>query len=239
MENKTIPISPHGLLYTYTSHIAPPGADSFALASFAANAIGEKRGRACDLGAGGGLLSLLLAERCPGICVDGVEADTQAAVIFTQNAARLGEERVRLVYGDINGITGLLTRGAYDYAVSNPPYFKGGSGAVSEKRPAARSGLSLDIEGVCSAAGYLLKNGGRFFASFRPERLLALADAARGAGLEPKILRFVCHSSAHSPFLMLLECVKGARPGLKVIKSLRLFKQNGKPTAESDRIYNR
>lgn len=237
MDQRTVDISPDGLKYTFPEGAAPPGADSFALAAFAAEAVGSRAGRVCDLGAGAGLISLLLVKRCPGIFADGVERDGGAAETFEKNAAQLPGAKLWAIRGDIRDIEELLPRGAYDFTVSNPPYFPRGGGRVSARSGSARHALCCDIRDVCRAAGYLLKERGRFFVCFRPERLCELLDAARKERLEPKRLRFVCHNSSSAPSILLLECVKGARPGLAVLRNLYLYKSNGKPTAESDRIY--
>jgi tRNA1(Val) A37 N6-methylase TrmN6 len=72
---------------------------------------------------------------------------------------------------------------------------------------------------------------------FRPERLCELFDGLRAKKIEPKVIRPVCHNAGCSPFVLLFECVKGAKPGLKMQKSLFLFTKSGRPTAESDRVY--
>jgi tRNA1(Val) A37 N6-methylase TrmN6 len=160
MEPKTLVLSPDGLKYSYSPGIAPPGADSFALAAFAADFIGGRAGRACDLGAGGGLISILLAKRCSGLVIDGIESDGGAAEAFEKNLAQLPPGRINAVRGDIRNINAYLTRGLYDYAISNPPYFEARSGGVSRQNGNARSELACGIADICSAAGYLLKHGG-------------------------------------------------------------------------------
>ena len=77
-------------------------------------------------------------------------------------------------------------------------------------------GPLFDALAVLSAAGYLVRPGGRFALCGRPERLADLLEETRRAGLEPKRLQLVCHDRRHPPFLTLLECVRGGRPGLEV-----------------------
>ena len=75
----------------------------------------------------------------------------------------------------------------------------------------------MDLAELCAAAAWLLSRRGRFALVFRPERLADLFSALRGAGLEPKRLQFLQHSTAHAPYALLLESVKGGRPGLEVL----------------------
>ena len=72
-------------------------------------------------------------------------------------------------------------------------------------------------EQPCAAAGRLLKNGGRFALCYRPERMPDLLCALRGAGLEPKRLKLLCHSPTHPPYGMVVEAVKQGRPGLSIL----------------------
>ena len=97
--------------------------------------------------------------------------------------------------------------------VSNPPYFPPGSGRGDDP---ARMELHGGLEELCAAAGRLLKNGGRFALCHRPERLCDVLCTLRAHGLEPKRLKLVAHSPAHPPALLLVEAVKGGRPGLVV-----------------------
>ena len=77
-----------------------------------------------------------------------------------------------------------------------------------------------ELAAVCGAAGWLLKNGGRFALVCRPERLGALFAALRGAGLEPKRLRLAQHGPDTPPFAALVEAVRQGREGLAVLPTL-------------------
>lgn len=145
--------------------------------------------------------------------------------------------RINIVRGDIRQIKACFEAGAFDFVVSNPPYFEQRTGKVSAQKGNARSDISCALSDICFAGAYLLKNGGKFFICFRPERLCEFLDETRARKIEPKVLRPVCHNADSSPFVLLFECVKGAKPGLNVQKCLYLFTKKGKPTAESDRIY--
>ena len=76
--------------------------------------------------------------------------------------------------------------------------------------------LTCTLDQLCAAAARLVKNGGRFALCHRPERLCDVLCTLRAHGLEPKRLKLVAHSPAHPPALLLVEAVKGGRPGLVV-----------------------
>ena len=187
--------------------VFPLGGDALALGEFATV---RPRWRVCDLGTGSGALLLLLARRTPDLRLAGVEADPLAARTARDNLAANGLPG-ELVLGDWREAP--LPAGVFDLVVSNPPYFPPSSGRGNDP---ARMELHGGLEELCAAAGRLLKNGGRFALCHRPERLCDVLCTLRAHGLEPKRLKLVAHSPAHSPALLLVEAVKGGRPGLVV-----------------------
>ena len=70
------------------------------------------------------------------------------------------------------------------------------------------------------------------------ERLLCL-EMARRFGLEPKRLRLVQHDAVGAPGLVLLECRRGGKPGLRAEPTLLLYGPDGRETAEHRRAYFR
>ena len=187
--------------------VFPLGGDALALGEFATV---RPRWRVCDLGTGSGALLLMLARRAEGLSLTGVEADPLSARTARDNLAANGLPG-ELVLGDWREAP--LPAGVFDLVVSNPPYFPPGSGRGNDP---ARMELHGGLEELCAAAGRLLKNGGRFALCHRPERLCDVLCTLRAHGLEPKRLKLVAHSPAHSPALLLVEAVKGGRPGLVV-----------------------
>lgn len=187
--------------------VFPLGSDALALGEFAT----VRRGwRVCDLGTGSGALLLLLARRAPDLALSAVERDPLAAQTARDNLAQ-NDLTGTVVAGDLRDR--LLPAGQFDLVVSNPPYFPvnaGGSGGP------ARSEAFCTLEQLCAAAGYLVKNGGRFALCHRPERLTDLLCSLRSHDLEPKRLTLLSHSPNHAPSLLLAEAVKQGKPGVKV-----------------------
>lgn len=187
--------------------VFPLGSDALALGEFAT----VRRGwRVCDLGTGSGALLLLLARRAPGLALSAVERDPLAAQAARDNLAQ-NDLTGTVVAGDLRDR--LLPAGQFDLVVSNPPYFPVNAGGSSGPE---RSEAFCTLEQLCAAAGYLVKNGGRFALCHRPERLTDLLCSLRAHGLEPKRLTLLSHSPEHAPSLLLVEAVKQGRPGVEV-----------------------
>ncbi len=67
---------------------------------------------------------------------------------------------------------------------------------------------------LCRAAAKALKPKGRFALVYRAEGLVDLLCALRSEGLEPKRLKLCAHSPDKPPYAVLVEAVKGGKPGL-------------------------
>lgn len=192
--------------------VFPLGGDSLALGRFAQARRGEQ---ACDLGCGGGVLSLLLLARESTLHITAVELDEPSARLAEENFRANGLD-VRLVRGDLRQARRLLPGGSFDFAVSNPPYFPADAGPVGR---AGRAEVSCTLSQLCEAAGWLVKNGGRFALVYRPERLCELFAALRAHDLEPKRMQLL-QAGDRPPSAVLLEAYKQGRPGLQVLPTL-------------------
>lgn len=232
---RTEPLWPGGPQYHYDEQCFPPSTDSFLLGSFAAPRRGE---RVCDLGAGAGLLGLLLLAREPSLQVTGIERDAHACQMLARNAA-VNRLPMTALCADLRQ-RDELSAGAFQLAVSNPPYFASYTGAVAEgQRGSARAELTASLDDIFAAAQRLLQWGGRFCLVYRPERLAALMTAAVTHGLEPKRLRMVHHTIQSAPSLLLLECRRGGKPGLSVEPPLLLRLADGSESPDVRRAYFR
>lgn len=208
--------------YAYT-------ADSVLLADFA----GVKRNDSvCDLGAGDGILMLLLAGRCCDITCDGIERDIEAAE-RAQRSIRYNHltDRLRIFGAAFDEAKNLLPMGAYSLIVSNPPYFL----SAEESEKSAPDGTLNDL---LSAASHLLNNRGRLALCYPAGRIMTLLPLMHRHHLEPKCLRFVHGKPGRDAYLVLVRSVKNARPGLIVRPPLFLRDESGNETEEVRRIYN-
>ena len=216
-----------------------PSTDSFLLGSFP---LLRKGLRVCDLGAGTGLLGLLLLAREASLHVTNVELQGAAVELSRRNTELNGlEERVVNLQGDLREAAQLPAAGRFDLVVSNPPYFDAGRGAVAREksRSVARSDATCTLPQLCDAAGRLLRYDGSFCVVFRTERMAELFACLRERGLEPKRLRMVQNTARSAPKLLLLDARKGGKAGLTVLPPLLLRDEDGGETPELAQIYFR
>lgn len=236
---KTDQLWPGGYRFIFDDTLFQPCTDSFLLGSFPTLKRGEK---VCDLGAGTGLLGLLLLAREPSLHITSVEIQ-EAACTLAQRTAALNDlqNSTTILHADLRDVAAMPPAGSFDLVVSNPPYFPVGHGlrAESNARETARADSSCSLDELFAAAARLLRWGGRFALCFRPERMAELMETARQHKLEPKRLRMVQNHAGSVPSLLLLECRRGGNTGLTVDAPLLMTSENGSPSAEVDAIYFR
>jgi len=229
---------PGGWQFLFDDQLFQPGTDSFLLSAFPAL---KRNERVCDLGAGTGLLGLLLLAREPSLHITNVELQEAACRLAQRTAALNGlEDSITCLQTDLREYAALRA-GSFDLVISNPPYFPRGSGAEAENpaRRTARTEGECTLEDILAAARHLLRWGGRLALVFRPERLAELMELSRRYGLEPKRLRLVQNTDCSAPPLLLLECRRGGKTGLQVDAPLIMTGADGRPSAEMDAIYFR
>lgn len=227
-----------GPLLEQSRGVFPMGTDSVLLADFARP---PQRGRVLDLGTGTGILPILLLYARPGLTADAVELNPDACALAQSNFALNGLcDRARLIPGDLRDYRTLLSSGAYDMTISNPPYFPAGSGpdaAAGLKN--ARGENTCTIYDLCQAAAFATRWGGSFCLVFRPDRLCDLIGALRDTGFEPKRLLPVHHGPGDGVNLILVEARRGGNPGLIWEKDLYLRNSDGTESDALRRIYRR
>ena len=211
----------------------PLGTDSIALAGFARL---PRNAKVLDLGSGCGTLGLLLCARHPDCAVTGVELDPQAHSTALENIRRNDlTARMESICADLRQIPRFLTPGSFSFCITNPPYFS--SGPASKTLSQARREDSCDLQSLLRSAAWALKYGGDPCMVYRPERPAEPFTFASQARLEPKRLCLVRHKPADPVSLVLVQCRKGAKPGL-IWEELHLYESDGSPSGAYRTLYN-
>ncbi len=187
----------------------PLSTDSIALSGFIKL---PRQAQVLDLGSGCGTLGLLLCANDSSCCVTGVEIDENAHRTALKNiSANRLDARLSSICEDLRTVPSLFSPGYFSVCVSNPPYFTAGP---QSKLPLARREDICSMEELFASAAWALKYGGSFYLVHRPERFAELCACAVKNRLEPKRVRLIRHQPSALPSLILVQCQKGARPGL-------------------------
>lgn len=184
-----------------------------------------------DLGAGSGIIGILLAKKYPESHITFVEVQGSLARLAEKNCSLNHlEDRAAIVSHDIRTInSSQLKNNAYDLVVSNPPFRRQKTGLISQidEKAIARHEIKLRLPDLISSAFYLLRDKGRFCMIYHPSRLVELIEALRNKQMEPKRLRFV-HSNINTEAKMVLvEAVKNGRTEMKIENPLYIYDENG------------
>lgn len=189
--------------------------DSVLLARFAS--AGRRGGAAVDLGAGVGVVSLLLAHFRAARELILVESEPNAARLARYNLEAAGV-RGRVLEADVASTALATLRQSASLVVCNPPFYR----SERHRAPfdAARSRARMgELSPFVRAAGRLL-NGDKARAVFAypAASLPELIQAATAEALVPKRLRLV-HPYADRPARLALLELRRARPGGLVVEA--------------------
>ncbi len=213
------------------------GADAVLLSGFARVKKGEK---ALDMCTGTGVIPILLEAKTEGSHFSAIEIQEKIADMARRSVALNSlEDKINIVTGDIKECMKYFKSEEFDVITCNPPYMKVNSGYINESSPKAlsRHEILCNIDDVFEAAFKVLKYGGRMYIIHRSERLADIMCSARANGIEPKLLRLVIPYVGRASELILMELVKGGKPGLKLMNDLVIYKENGVYTKEVYDIY--
>ena len=210
----------------------PLSTDSIALGDFVR--LG-KQAKVLDLGAGCGTLGLLLCAKDSGCAVTGIEIDENAHRAAMQNGEHNQlSSRLTSICADLRTVPSLFASGSFHACVSNPPYF---SAAQKSANSNARHEQLCTLDELFTAAQWAVRYGGDFFLVHKPERLAELCACGVSHKLEPKRLLLLRHKPGDPISLVLLQCRKGAKPGL-IIEEEYLQESSGEPSEYYRRLYH-
>lgn len=214
-----------GLILNTPPGTFPLSTDSILLSHFVR--LG-RQSKVLDLGSGCATLGIALCAKSDTVSVTGVEIHSPSHRAALDNIHKNGlDSRLFSICTDLRTVAQQFPSGSFDICVSNPPYFSGGP--VSQSNPQARHAEHCSPGQLFAAAAWALRWGGDFYLVHKPEALGQLCGCAAGSGLEPKQLCLVRHSPNKPISLILLQCRKGAKPGL-LMKEECLFDESGEPT---------
>ncbi|OGU16174.1 MAG: hypothetical protein A2076_05630 [Geobacteraceae bacterium GWC2_53_11] len=191
--------------------------------------------RIIDLGAGCGIISLVLARVNPDASVVAVENNPAMAALVERNIQHNDlAGSVSIHGGDVIDLRSSFPDSTFDLVVSNPPFRTPWSGRVSPKagRDAARHETTAGLADFIAAAKYLVKPSGRICFIQLPSRLPEfMAEAAQ---MKLAVLRIrMIHNNAGSPATMFMaELAKGRQSAPVVEPPLFVRDMDGEYTDE-------
>ncbi|RJQ45022.1 MAG: tRNA1(Val) (adenine(37)-N6)-methyltransferase [Nitrospiraceae bacterium] len=192
-----------------------------------------------ELGAGSGVVSILLAKRLKHLGIIAVEIQKALAERARRNVLLNNlDGAVEILDKDIKDLRKIFAANKFDFVFSNPPFRKTRTGrlSISEERAVARHEIEITLPDLIKTASYLLKHSGKFFLIYHPFRLAELIMLLQKSRLEPKRARFIHSKAGEEAKMVLIEAVKGSGTWLKVEPPLYLYEDNAEYTPELKNI---
>ena len=213
------------------------GTDAVLLADFAAR---NRHTRAADLGTNNAVIPLIMSQITEIGEFAGIELNGEAAALAERNVRENGlSDRIHIFHRDILEVSEEFEAASFDAVTANPPYFPQNAGNGSD-RPflhTARHETTATLDDFVRCASFLLRPRGAFYMIHRPERLVDISVSCRAAGLEPKVMRFVCPRAGEPPNMVLLECRRKGGRELKILPALVVRAEDGSRSGEMRDIY--
>ncbi len=137
-----------------------------------------------DVGAGTGLIALMMAQRSEGF-IHGVELDENAFLQAGENVKRSPwADRITLFHNTFQQFAREST-GTYDLVVSNPPYFRNSLKPPAKGRSLARHDDHLSYESLLFYTSGILSDTGRLAVILPASGFSDFEQIARFQGLYP------------------------------------------------------
>lgn len=234
------------------------GIDSVLISDFAKEVKNNSIG--VDLGAGTGIISILLTAKTEISKIISVEIQKEVAEMARRSVELNNmQNKIEIINLNIkeiinktkkenlsdnlenNKIIEKLPREGFDFVVTNPPYKKLETGKINnnEYKYISRHEVTADLADFIEVSRYLLKDKGTLYMVHRPERLVDIVELMRKNKIEPKKIRLVYSKVDKEPALVLIKGIKNARPFLKIDKPLVIYDTNGEYTDEIYDIYGK
>lgn len=218
-------------------------------AALLAAAVGAKsKHSVLEAGCGAGAVLMQIAARTPATVLVGLERDEASADLARQNASLNGfDDRIRILTGDVSkaysrpetnpDVAPLVARHAFDWAISNPPFFDD-PGELRLPSPEKRSAWLAD-DGLAAWCNFLTKavrDGGSILMIHRADRLadiLSLLGARSGSFSIRPIQPFADAPAKR----VIVRAVRSGKAPLRLLAPLVLHDRSGsKHTPQAEAI---
>jgi len=191
------------------------------------------RGRMLDVGAGCGIVGLLVARDNPGVRLEAVEKQEAFVRYASKNAEINGipytiQHANFLAFEDAEG---------FDYIVSNPPFYhEGASRSSNEMLRTARYNVHLPVDAFIAHAAGLLRPQGHLMLCYDPQQFAHLCAACERAKLRVVDVQFVHSKKDRNATLVMLHARKNSRSLMKVRPPVIAFEED-EFSAKSLQVY--
>jgi tRNA1Val (adenine37-N6)-methyltransferase len=175
-----------------------------------------------DIGAGTGLLSLMLAQKTKAL-IDAVEIDNAAFEQAKENIATSSwKEKINIYHADIFKFK---TGKTYDHIISNPPFFEDDLRSNDEQKNLAKHDSSLTLDKLIKTIDQLLDADGSFSILLPFHRTIYFEEATVKLNFHPAKKILVKQTPIHNYFRSI--CIFSRKPGTSIQKEIIIKNETG------------
>ena len=200
-------------LYRFTS-------DSVLLSKFTKPKKGDD---VADFCAGSGIVGFhfyaLHKEKFPNLRVTLFELQPELTALSQKTAKLNGFENFDFVNGRLQDLPKQINE-RFSLILCNPPYERGGFENGEYCKAICRKEITINLQEICKAAARALKFGGRFALIHRADRLAEVCYTLKAVNIEVKKIQFVGGRYESKPYLVMIEGVKGGKPGNDILPTV-------------------
>ncbi len=200
-------------LYRFTS-------DSVLLSRFAQP---KKKDVVADFCAGSGIVGFhfyaLHREKFPHTPITLFEMQEELLNLAKKTAAYNGFDNFSFARGRLQDIPKEYHE-KFSLVLCNPPYENGGFDNDEYHKAVCRKELTINLKEIAKAASFALKFGGRLCMLHRADRLAEVCYTLRDVKLEVKKIQFVGGRYGATPYLVMVEAVKGGKPNTQILETV-------------------
>ncbi len=193
----------------------------------------QPKGRVLDVGAGCGIIGLLVARDNPKISLEAVEKQ-EAFIHFAQTNARVNKIDYKLHQGDF---TSLKFEEKYDFIISNPPFYSSGAKkSNNEMVYNARYNLHLPMEAFFKKVSQVLKPRSHFIFCYDATQFGLLCAALEKVKMRVVDVEFVHPKLDKTASLVMIHARNGSNAMMKVWPPFIHF-DGDTPSKKAQEIY--
>ncbi|MEG0994360.1 MAG: tRNA1(Val) (adenine(37)-N6)-methyltransferase [Bacilli bacterium] len=149
--------------------------------------------------------------------------------------------QIEILNMNIKDVRNVFTSDSVDLITCNPPYFKetaNNKKNTNIQKTIARHEVRIKLAEIIEMAKIILKNKGSLVMIHRTERLIEIIKLMKDNNIEPKRLCFIYPKQGTLSNMILIEGIKNAKGGLKVLSPIITHNDDGSYTDEVLDIFN-
>lgn len=174
-----------------------------------------------------------ILELCSGNCAVSMILSTKTkanitAVEVQKEIYELGKEsieynklsdRINFVLSDVKDVKNYFPGNNINIIVCNPPYFKKNNTSFindDKTKAIARHELLVSLDEIIEISSKILQKDGELYLVHRSERLDEIINSCFKHNINVKKVQLISTKDGKEPTLVLVKCVKGSNPGIKI-----------------------